>query len=714
MNAGKKWYEEPLRTVVLEFPASNVAELDIEGIINETAKGGVNNLVAFSVGYYPGGTSFYQSKIAPHYPGLGDRDLVADTVKFGHKNGQRAMVHMSTIWGGAQLYKAHPEWAQRRVDGSPSAWDDVFTTVANCPNSGYRQYLNSLVLELSNNYDIDGYYFDEPGFQSWCNCINCQKKFGNETGFDLPTKEDWDSPVFRKFIRWRYEQISSWRKELYDLAKTEGRCIWFQGPFPLAALKTRLVKVAGVSSEKSFYQERVGLDWPIPLTHGLYMPEGCGLGDKVHFELYRDLAQEPLWWYGISLRYGQSFSGKRQMIGLSMMGQSPFDLYGLPETEVKLSVAEILANNGTPLFARYYPDRIDQEAWDNVYGIFNEIKQLDPYMIERESIKYAAVLFSQQTSDFYDLKSPNPPHLSEMKGFSKVLLQSHTLFDVITEENIDNLSQYKVLVLPNTSFLTKTVKDKIRSFVTEGGGVIASYASGMFDEDGKRTVDDDFSALFGIIYSEEQAGFTDFDVYMKMFKSQTLCPNIREGKLLPTGGMHLSVEATTANIVVQVLGGSEVHYGPLSDTVGTPTVLMEQKPSGGRVVYFALPIGNRYLEFGVLDHFNLIDGAIKWAAKESPPIQIKNAPRTLAVTAFTQPDLNRQIIHLVNSVRDEINQPIVELNECKKVRLYVKTPKNPARVSEAGKGELRWSLKGQELMIDVPDFYDHKVITIEY
>ena len=65
------WWDEPLRAVTLEFPAADVATIDVKGIVDETRRGRVNTLVVFSTGYYPGGTAFYQSKIAPHYPGLG-------------------------------------------------------------------------------------------------------------------------------------------------------------------------------------------------------------------------------------------------------------------------------------------------------------------------------------------------------------------------------------------------------------------------------------------------------------------------------------------------------------------------------------------------------------------------------------------------------------------------------------------------------------------
>ena len=147
MSDSEAWWEKPLRVVVLEYPASDVGKLNIKEIIDETTRGAINTLVSFSIGYYPGGAAFYQSKIAPHHPGIGKRDLLAETIEYGHKNRQKVMAHMSTIWGGGKLYEDHPDWAQRRANGDLSSWDDELKTVAMCPNSPYREYLNSLVLD---------------------------------------------------------------------------------------------------------------------------------------------------------------------------------------------------------------------------------------------------------------------------------------------------------------------------------------------------------------------------------------------------------------------------------------------------------------------------------------------------------------------------------------------------------------------------------------
>ena len=161
------WWDEPLRAVTLEFPAADVATIDVKGIVDETHRGHVNTLVVFSTGYYPGGTAFYQSRIAPHYPGLGSRDLLADAIEAAHANGQRVVAYLASIWGNRDLYFAHPDWAQRKADGRVTSWDDEYNTVAMDPLSPYRDYFAGIVREIAENYAVDGFYFDEPSFQSW-------------------------------------------------------------------------------------------------------------------------------------------------------------------------------------------------------------------------------------------------------------------------------------------------------------------------------------------------------------------------------------------------------------------------------------------------------------------------------------------------------------------------------------------------------------------
>ena len=101
----KKWWQKPLRAITLDFSACDPAALDVKAIIDESFRGNVNTLCVSATGYLPGGAVFYQSKLAPHFPGLDGRDLLAESLEAGHVNGQKVVATIASIWGGKHFTK---------------------------------------------------------------------------------------------------------------------------------------------------------------------------------------------------------------------------------------------------------------------------------------------------------------------------------------------------------------------------------------------------------------------------------------------------------------------------------------------------------------------------------------------------------------------------------------------------------------------------------
>ena len=706
------WWDDPLRAITLEFPASDVATIDVKGIVNETHRGHVNTLVVFSTGYYPGGTAFYQSKIAPLYPGLGDRDLLADAIETAHANGQKVVAYLASIWGNRDLYFAHPDWAQRKADGRVTTWDEAYNSVAMDPLSPYRDYFAAIVREIADNYEVDGFYFDEPSFQSWSASQACCRAFETEFGVPMPTEEKWDDPVFQQFLTWRYDQIAGWRRSLYKVAKRDDRCVFFQGAFPLANLRGEETRLSGAPPIPSYYRERFDVSWHVPMAHADDMARTAETGDVVHMELYRASVGEPLWWYGVALRYVQAIAKGKQILVLSMMAQSPFDLYGLGEAELRLSTAELLANNAALLFARYYPDQVDQSAWDRVYERFAEAEALAPYLRDRQSIPYVALLYSQTSVERFDYRNGKPSHLGEIKGFAKALLQEKILFDVITEADLcAGIGQYQVLILPNASCLSAKCKAAVRAFVAAGGGVIASYETGMYDDTGQRDGADDLARVLGVQYSGETLPF-ELDIYLQMTAAHQLPVDMPAGKRLPTMGMQVVVEPDGAQAVAHVQGASEVHYGPLVDKIGPPVVLTNTSGGNGKSVLFTTPIGLRYLEFGIPDFRKLIASAVNWTAATPSPVRVRNASDVLAVTAFKQGE--RTLIHLVNSIRDETRLPINETIPSTNIEVEIDLD-IPVRsvVARGDRAEMTWKQEGDTLSIQLSEVAYHVLLVID-
>jgi hypothetical protein len=163
-----------------------------------------------------------------------------------------------------------------------------------------------------------------------------------------------------------------------------------------------------------------------------------------------------------------------------------------------------------------------------------------------------------------------------------------------------------------------------------------------------------------------------------------------------------------------VLGGAAAHYAPIGEEEGPPSVLKKEHRGGGRVVYFAMPIGNQYLEFGVEDMRRMMAGAVRWAAVDEPPIRVEGAPKTVAVTAYRQAGESRLVIHLVDSVRNEANHPLAELPRYYDMRIELDVTTEPKRVFiPANEGNLLWKVEHNKLMLTIQAFQSSMVIVVE-
>src|SRR5206468_383859 len=84
-------------------------------------------------------------------------------------------------------------------------------------------------------------------------------------------------------------------------------------------------------------------------------------------------------------------------------------------------------------------------------------------------------------------------YMSHVLGAFRTTVEEHLPTAVINDWNINlaDLSKYKVLILPNTASLDNRQAEAITQFVRNGGGLVASLDTSLFDEYG--TPRDDFA-----------------------------------------------------------------------------------------------------------------------------------------------------------------------------------------------------------------------------
>jgi len=99
------------------------------------------------------------------------------------------------------------------------------------------------------------------------------------------------------------------------------------------------------------------------------------------------------------------------------------------------------------------------------------------YYRDIDNIAEAAVLHSYSTMAFNNDRPYQSIYL-----FEQALIQAKVPFDIIFDDNLKNLSKYKVLILADVECLSDEKMDLIRDFVNKGGGLVATEHTSLYTE----------------------------------------------------------------------------------------------------------------------------------------------------------------------------------------------------------------------------------------
>ena len=105
--------------------------------------------------------------------------------------------------------------------GTESAWMSIHTP--------YADFFLERIKKIAVT-GVDGVWLDVPLFNdigtAWADMgPGSAAKFRADTGFDIPKREDWNDPVWRRWISWRYQDISNFIFRIRDMAQSVAKDI---------------------------------------------------------------------------------------------------------------------------------------------------------------------------------------------------------------------------------------------------------------------------------------------------------------------------------------------------------------------------------------------------------------------------------------------------------------------------------------------------------
>ena len=327
-----------------------------------------------------------------------------------------------------------------------------------------------------------------------------------------------------------------------------------------------------------------------------------------------------------------------------------------PLEEVLYRMHKVLAMGSIPII---WPGA--RQAWTEADSdkVAQGLVDFLPLVHGTQTLKYAAVLDSYTSLQMGPRGSSDTTSLSHRGGMTRALIESHIPFDVISEHNAAPavLKQYRIVILANTTCLSNRLVDALRDYVANGGGLMATYESSLYDEWGKARPDFALADLFGASYSGKTKTAGPSRIGFASIPNPVTDDATVKGLMGDRGnttywGRFARVNAAPSGDVTTIAPLSAVEVlegGKDSPTRWTPLLLSQHER--GRVAYFPAAIDDAYWEAGYPYQRLLIRNAVRWVAGSEPAVEV-TAPMCVAAGYFTKTEgkTRQTIVHLLNDI----------------------------------------------------------------
>lgn len=629
--SARAWWQRPNRVLLINLREGDEPRIDPDRLIDEVK---AFSATAFCIN--GGGiVAFYQTKLADHpkSAGLQGRDLLAELVPRAHAQGIHVLARIDPSCAPRALATDHPDWFARDRNGEFYPVNDFYVT---CPNAGYYHgRMAEVVREMLTGYDVDGIWNNQGKFAAWdtdgCFCDTCKKLFKADSGFELPREENWSDPAWRAFNEWRYRRIAAWVAHMHE---------------EIHRAKPGAIFIAAVQLMESLETIRPG-GWDIDywLEHQ----------DVPTFECQR--RNTAPWWPGIQSKYLATVAPDKQRWMTASYFYPWWRLYATPEAENRAWIAQQFANGvNTWLHINGgYSALFDRRSLAPMREVFARLARWEEYFDGARSDAQVALVYSRHTQDNYGGEKTASRYLDAVRGFYCALLEAHVPFDVASDKFLTDeaLKRYRVLVLPNLACIDDAGVQAIERFVNAGGGVVATFETGLRTRDGIERAEPAFAKMFGVRVVGRRADLKSS--YAKIENAgDPLLDGVGDTDLIPNEGALVEVKADAGRAVPLTLippviahSGATIsipEYSAIRETTDVP-IAVRGAHGKGRTVYFANPMDALFYRYGFPDLGRVLANSVRHALGDAHNFEL-DAPDFVDVALNVQP--GRKLVHLIN------------------------------------------------------------------
>jgi len=587
-------------------------------------------------------------------------DWLGRYLPLAHKHGLRIIVYFNCHWFKPDTFP--PDHYVVGPDGRPKVIYGDGGEI--CCRGPFRDWSEKMAEDLG-RYPIDGVFLDGP-VKDNCWCPHCRAAFRAVSGAELP-----DSPsACPPSLRADYEAFMTRMPVEYTEAFVRGLHRHNPGA---------VVYCNGGDSRQ--------MKETLACTN-LVGEEGGFIG-------YGPLGGEFPFHAGLAARKMECRAMGRARVVFCDSGYKVYDYHVHPRGEVARMYAGTISNGANPWFLVYRP--ADKAPGTRMVYRFNHLlHEYRESLANGESMAAAAVLDSplnRQLAGTINAASGDDVHkrdasgsrlslsrhAEEFNGLYAALTRSGYPFDVADEDALleGRLSaRIRLLILPGVSAMSDRLAAQLRRFVAGGGCLLATFDTGLFDENGNRRKNFALADVLGAGVIGGMIGPSGLD-YFGVRTRNGLTVGLSQDVLPCPEYWYLVKQAASARALLYYHGKMPRRYAALPPVSDHPAAVLNRFGKG-RAIFIPSTIGHLSLRYRFPEIRILLRNAANLLVR--PPVEVEGGDE------FVETTLRRgangdTVLHLINWASGE--RPSSEAIPLGPLNVKVRLPRGSGRPSHA-------------------------------
>jgi hypothetical protein len=674
------WKRNNLRVIQTNLPDYEAATLNPDSLVHDLIRCSANTLLINAGGIM----AFYPTKLDFHYtnpymrPGILER-----TIKLCHENGIRVIVRFDFSRVHESIYRAHPDWCYISPKGERIINTNMYVVSINAPYVQEKAF--RIIEEVIDTFPIDGIFLNMPGYQ-----VNNpyegkyhgidqnpadQKRFAAySNGLKLPVEENKADPLYQKYLDFKKYTVEEWSERLHTLVKSKNRQI---------AICTYSDKFVDIIRHES-----------------------------------QNMTSLPYWPYSASDNVGNAINSfPNHVISNASIQQVSFQsrFNAVEPQEVAIRLYENIANgSGLDMSMmgdmRGYEDERNFPVIEKIYAFH---KKYEAYFGKYQSQAQIAVVAPGAW--------PSGESMQEYRGIQLMLREAHIPFDIIEDGQIINLNekikQYKLIVLPEITYLKPEAIGTLKSSLEHGTHLIATNRT-MFDNPvslheifGASIINKDNDGAGNYLVPDDRTVFKSFNGQKMLFwkfnlglydlsaSDQRFLPILKKGRPGPP----------------EIIGGHDpTDYYAMG--------IKHHKNS--KAVIIPANLGKLYYMHGYQEHKNILRDVISYVLPTASETLQTNAPARVetilkSYTKNTLANTNKKesdglILHLINLTGFSGNTYFEPL-PVHKLKFTIKSEQRPKKVFCLSTGKaIKYSWKNGFIDFELTKLEEFEAVVMDW